>query len=64
MDFERLGPQESCSRVHGVRFSENRGIAGGVTKVDQNGAQNGAQNGSQMAFLGALGADFGDFGGF
>ena len=58
MDFERLGPQEQSSRVHGVRFVENRCIAEWVTKMDQNGDQNELQNRSKLSHLALLGPTF------
>ena len=58
MDFERLGPQEQSSRVHGLRFVENRCIAEWVTKMDQNGDQNELQNRSKLSHLALLGPTF------
>ena len=55
MDFERLGPQEQSSRVHGVRFDKKPCIAEWVTKMNQNESPNGSPNGAKSSPWALLG---------
>ena len=58
MDFERLEPQETRSRVHGVRFEQKQHVREKVRKRDQKGSPNGARNGGKSSPWALLGLTF------